>query len=110
MCHAICVHMQQGPSCNGDLCLLFAIRIRVRQYLTNQQHKNKQQTNKSPIIKRFIHDTNICTLHTHAVLHRFYMFRRHLRHPHAVLHQDLKLTKVQYIKKVIHIILQYSCS
>jgi hypothetical protein len=46
MSDAICVHMQQGPSCNACLCLLFAIHIRVRQYLTNKQHKNKQQTNK----------------------------------------------------------------
>ena len=34
----------------------------------------------------------ICAI---TVLHRFYMFWRHLRHPPAALHQDLKLTKIQ---------------
>ena len=114
MCRTICVHMQQDHGINAYLCLLFsqpfAVHIRVRGYLTNLQHKNKQQTHKSDINKHLIHYTNKPTLHTYAVLHRCYMFRRHLRHPHRVLHQDLRLTKIQLIAKVDHITLQYSCS
>jgi hypothetical protein len=45
-----------------------------------------------------------------TVLHRFYMFRGRLCHPHTALHQDLKLTKIQSITKAINNILQYSCS
>ena len=51
--------------------------------------------------------TNAPFTYTNAILYRSFMFRRHLRHPQGALHQ---LTKTQQIAKVIHILLQYSCS
>ena len=40
------------------------------------------------------------------VLHCSDMFRRNLRHLQEALHKNLKLTKIKYVVKVIHILLQ----
>jgi len=37
-----------------------------------------------------------------TVLHRFYMFRRHLRRRQRALCQDFKLIKVWYLSKICH--------
>jgi len=67
------------------------------------QHKvvHKFQIVRSRV---FTHDTNECTFdtHTNIFLYCCYTFRRHLRHLQKALHQNLKLTKIQQVAKVIH--------
>jgi len=65
-------------------------------------------------IELFIYDTHQCTSdmdkYNLMSLLSLLMFQHCLRHAQGALHQDLKLTKTQYITKLIHFTLQYSVS
>ena len=63
-----------------------------------------------PLKCSFITPTNPPFTYKHTVLLSCYMFRRHLRHTPPALQQALNPTNIHENTKVIHIVLQYSCS
>ena len=62
----------------------------------------------SEVTPRFLENLNCLfmtptkALYIITVLHRFYVFRRHLRRRQRALCQDFKLIKVWYLSKICH--------